>query len=91
MNNAGDRTHKARAIDPAKFRNLATGVGQCADESEATGARRAQRAADCAPALQRAVIDPSYPTPGQQSADWTPAPSQEIATPVVILPRKGRG
>jgi len=83
-------THKARAIDPRSFRNLATGIGQCSRESEATGARRAQRAADCAPASQRAVMDASYPMPGQPSTDWTPAPAQEIATPVVIVPRKGR-
>jgi hypothetical protein len=91
MNNAGNSTHKARAIDPKQFRNLATGVGQCASESELTGARRAQRAADCAPAAQRAVLDPSYPSPGEMAKRWTPAPAQEIATPVVIVPAKGRG
>jgi hypothetical protein len=90
MNNAGNSTHKARAVDLKTFRNAATGIGQSFGESVATGARRAQRAADCAPASQRAVIDPSYPTPGMQSPDWTPAPAQEIATPVVIVPRKGR-
>ncbi len=65
MNNAGNSTHKARAVDPKTFRHAATGIGQTFDESVATGARRA-----------------TYPK--------TPAPAQEIALPVVIVPSKGR-
>jgi len=63
MNNAGDSTHKARAMDPATFRALGTGSGQTAASALSSGAARAQRVIDGAPKAQRAVADPSYPTP----------------------------
>ena len=46
-----------------RFRNQATGIGQCLGESERTGARRAQCVIDGAPAAQRKVADRSYPAP----------------------------
>jgi hypothetical protein len=74
MNNAGDRTHKPRAVDPKIFRDAATGVGQELAQSVLTGQRRAQRAIDCAPAAQRAVADPSYPAPRMdECGDYLPA------------------
>lgn len=50
MNNAGKFTHKARAVDPATFRNAATGIGQSFKESVLTGARRATNPETPAPA-----------------------------------------
>lgn len=50
MNNAGNNTHKARAVDPKTFRYAATGIGQCLDESIATGKRRASNPKTPAPA-----------------------------------------
>jgi hypothetical protein len=44
--NSGDTTHRARAMDPAAFRAQATGIGQSAAASRATGAARAQRVVD---------------------------------------------
>jgi hypothetical protein len=44
--NSGDQTHRARAMDPAAFRAQATGIGQSAAASRATGAMRAQRVVD---------------------------------------------
>ncbi len=80
-------THKPRAIDPKQFRNLATGIGQTAYESEKTGARRAQRAADCTPPAQNAAIPVTEgrPTPGKPAADWTPAPAQQPVFPVTTV------
>ena len=43
---SGDRTHPARAVDPAKFRAQATGIGMTQRASAATGAARAQRVVD---------------------------------------------
>jgi len=63
MNNANNNTHKARAVDPKIFRDAATGVGQTLAASTTTGAVRAQRAINCAPASQQACADPSYPSP----------------------------
>jgi len=44
--NSGDQTHRARAMDPAAFRAQATGIGQSAAASRATGGNRAQRVVD---------------------------------------------
>lgn len=44
-----------------RFRAQATGIGQTRSASEATGARRAQVAIDCAPPAQLKVADRSYP------------------------------
>ncbi len=63
MNNAGNSTHKARAIEMDRFRNQATGIGQTRSASECTGAIRAQHAINDAPNAQRKVADPSYPAP----------------------------
>ena len=65
MNDSGDHTHRARAIDPARFRALATGIGQSAARSEATGASRAQRVVECTPPAQRAATPAAegYPAP----------------------------
>lgn len=93
MNNAGSKTHKARAVDPKTFRDAATGVGQAFDASVATGAVRAQRAINCAPASQRAVADPSYPAPTLDTeGNYLPAGPlgvSVIASPVQ-LKRAGR-
>jgi hypothetical protein len=46
--NSGDPncTHRARAMDPQAFRAQATGIGQSAAASLATGSARAQRVVD---------------------------------------------
>lgn len=73
MNNAGDRTHKPRAVDPRIFRAAATGVGQSLGSSALTGDRRARCAINAAPAAQRAVADPSYPAPDMSpTGDYMP-------------------
>jgi len=65
MNNSGNSTHKPRAVDPARFRALATGIGQSQSMSASTGAMRAGRVADAMPARQRAALTPTsgYPAP----------------------------
>ncbi len=74
MNNAGDKTHKARAVDPRIFRDAATGVGQELAQSVLTGQRRALRAINCAPESQRACADPSYPAPTESPCgDYLPS------------------
>ena len=73
MNNAGDRTHKPRAVDPRVFRAAATGVGQSLGASALTGDRRAQQVINAAPAAQRACADPSYPAPTMSpTGDYMP-------------------
>lgn len=44
--NSGDFTHKPRAVDPAKFRAQATGIGVTLATSAQTGAARAQNVVD---------------------------------------------
>ena len=63
MNNAGDSTHKPRAIDPQTFRALGNGSGQTAASALVSGRQRAQAVIDGAPKAQRAVANPSYPQP----------------------------
>lgn len=76
MNNAGNSTHKTRAVDPKTFRDAATGIGQCFSASVETGAARAQQAINCAPASQRAVADRSYPKPnGRCDPNYQPVES----------------
>ena len=90
MNNAGDRTHKPRAVDPKTFRDAATGVGQSFDASVSTGAMRAQRAINCAPESQRKVADPSYPAPTMDcEGNYLPPDVLPIMSPVQIK-RAGR-
>jgi hypothetical protein len=95
MNNAGDNTHKPRAVDPRVFRAAATGVGQSLGASALTGDRRAQQAINAAPAAQRAVADPSYPAPNQTTeGDWMPTGNGgEVAIrngrPVLVTPPDG--
>ena len=73
MNNAGNSTHKARAVDPRIFRDAATGIGQSLGSSALTGDARAQRVINAAPAAQRRVADPSYPAPTMdESGDYMP-------------------
>jgi len=92
MNNAGNSTHKARAVDPKTFRNAATGIGQRLADSISTGARRAQQAINDAPASQRACADPSYPAPTMSpDGSWLPVEGDGMATiSPVQLKRAGR-
>lgn len=63
---SGNHTHSAKTPEQAQhYRAVATGVGQTLRGSEMTGARRAQRVADCMPADQRAALVPNsgYPAP----------------------------
>jgi len=52
MNNSGSKTHKARAVDPAAFRNQATGIGQTRGASFNTGAMRAAEVVEHTPPEQ---------------------------------------
>ena len=73
MNNAGDSTHKPRAVDSRVFRAAATGVGQSLGSSALTGDARAQRVINAAPESQRACADPSYPAPTMSpTGDYLP-------------------
>lgn len=51
--NFGDRT---TAMDPARFRAQATGIGQTVQASAATGAARTARVVACMPPAQRAAV-----------------------------------
>ena len=92
MNNAGDRTHKPRAVDPRIFRDAATGVGQSLGSSALTGDARAQRVINAAPAAQRKVADPSYPAPTMdESGDYMPTGNEGHVRvvngrPVLVVP-----
>jgi hypothetical protein len=78
MNNAGNSTHKARAVNPKVFRAAATGIGQQFSASARTGMARAQQAINCAPEAQRRVADPSYPAPNEApTGDYLPVESPE--------------
>ena len=63
MKTSTDKTHQTRAVDPARFRALATGIGQSQSMSAATGAMRAQCVANAMPSEQRAALVPvaGYP------------------------------
>ena len=65
MNDSGDRTHRPRAVDPQRFRAVATGIGQTQEMSALTGARRAQQVADSIPARCRDAVPAAegYPAP----------------------------
>lgn len=95
MNNAGNKTHKARAVDPRIFRDTATGIGQSLGASALTGDRRAQEAINAAPASQRRVADPSYPSPSRSpEGDWMPTGnggdvSVRNGRPVLVTPPDG--
>lgn len=57
-------THAPRAIDPARFRAQATGIGQTRMASEMTGAARAMEVVDHMPPHCRAAVPAAegYPT-----------------------------
>lgn len=50
------RTARPRAMDPKLFRNLATGIGTCAEKSAMTGAVRKLAVEATMPARQRAAV-----------------------------------
>jgi hypothetical protein len=52
----GDKTHPARAVPPARFRDQATGIGQARSASAATGAIRNAKVSAAMPAKQRAAV-----------------------------------
>ncbi len=68
MINSGDNTHRPRAIDPARFRALATGIGHSAAMSERTGANRAQRVSEQAPPEQLAACPTAEGRPAKLEA-----------------------
>lgn len=78
MNDSGDSTRRARPIDPAKFRALATGVGHSAAMSERTGAARAQRVSEAAPPAQLAACPASEGRPAKY-ADQSFGPAAMMA------------
>lgn len=55
MNDSGSYTHRPRAVDPMKFRQMATGIGQTQAASCATGAMRAACVAAKMPAKAAAA------------------------------------
>jgi len=55
MKSSGD-THPARAVDPTRFRNQATGIGQTCYASEMTGSMRNARVSSAMPPAQRAAV-----------------------------------
>lgn len=71
MNDSGS-THRPRAVDPAKFRAMATGIGQSQSGSLATGGARAQRSVDMAPpgCVATAPAAEGFPTPSGMSARY---------------------
>lgn len=70
MNNAGNSTHKPRAIEPANFRAQATGIGQSTRASRMTGASRAARVVAEAPAgcIAMAPAAEGFPPPPANDA-----------------------
>lgn len=56
MKTSSDRTHRPTAVDPARFRNQATGIGQSCQASEMTGAMRKVRVEAAMPPKQRAAV-----------------------------------
>ncbi len=52
----GDKTHPARAVPPARFRDQATGIGQQLSASAMTGAVRNAKVSASMPAKQRAAV-----------------------------------
>ena len=56
MKTSSDRTHRPTAVDPARFRNQATGIGQSCQASEMTGAMRKARVEAAMPPKQRAAV-----------------------------------
>ena len=52
-----------------RYRNQATGIGQCREVSERLGACRSQCVIDAAPVEQLRVADRSYPAPGPKMID----------------------
>jgi hypothetical protein len=84
MNNSGSYTHRPRAIDPARFRAQATGIGQTLSASEATGRVRAVEVVDHMPPAQRAAVPESegYPlaTAYEGTAEGYDGPEIELPT-----------
>lgn len=66
MKNSSGSTHRPDSIDPQRFRNLATGVGQTSAQSERTGCYRAQAVVDSMPKKQLRAAPASYPDPTPQ-------------------------
>lgn len=64
MNDSGNSTHRARAINPADFRAQATGVGMSLGASRRTGAARAMEVVEHMPPAQRRAVPAAegYPT-----------------------------
>lgn len=81
MNNSGDRTHKARAIDPANFRAQATGIGQSTRASRETGGARIERVKAATPAEQRRATPAAE---GQSTPDAAGLPMARSTPPAVI-------
>jgi len=52
-----------------RYRNQATGIGQCRSAAEMTGACRSQCVIDAAPPAQLKLADRSYPAPGPKMVD----------------------
>lgn len=67
--NSGNHTHPEFAVPPEQFRAQATGVGVTRARSQATGAMRAQRVADCMSPKTRAQVPEAegYPAPTPMS------------------------
>lgn len=68
MKTSTDATHQTRAVAPARFRALATGVGQSQSMSASSGAMRAQLVANTMPAMQRAALVPTAGYPAGMGA-----------------------
>lgn len=56
MKTPDNMTHRPRAIDPARFRAQATGIGQSRAMSEMSGARRAMEVVEHMPEHCRAAV-----------------------------------
>jgi hypothetical protein len=69
--NSGSHTHREFAVPPEQFRAQATGVGVTRGRSQATGAMRAQRVADCMSPKTRSQVP---------EAEGYPAPTPEMTS-----------
>ena len=76
---SGDLVSDANA---RRYRNQATGIGQCRSAAEMQGACRSQCVIDAAPQPQLKVADRSYPAPGPKMVDGV------LCDAVTLLPWK---
>lgn len=67
--NSGDFAHKPRAVDPAKFRAQATGIGVTLATSAQTGAARAQNVVDRTDPACMSVVPEAEGFPARTPAD----------------------